>query len=173
MNRQYVKSISCAPYKLVFRQKLRPLKQLTDDERKAELGVLTEEGGVITEADIKAEVGGTALGVTLGSPSTLDIPTPSEPKAQFGIPTLKTHQNDAISILDRPCQTASKNTPKESTKDKASIFSQAVGISGTRYVDIAHVLSEVELIDLSNLMSDYSFLICTQSVPNIDSQSLY
>jgi hypothetical protein len=49
-----------------------------------------------------------------------------------------------------------------------------VGISGTRYVDIAHVLSEVELIDLSNLMSDYSFLIiCTQSVPNIDSQSLY
>ena len=50
---------------------------------------------------------------------------------------------------------------------------RAVGISGTRYVDIAHVLSEVELIDLSNLMSDYSFLICTQSVPNIDSQSLY
>ena len=48
-----------------------------------------------------------------------------------------------------------------------------VGISGTRYVDIAHVLSEVELIDLSNLMSDYSFLIYTQSVPNIDSQSLY
>jgi hypothetical protein len=48
-----------------------------------------------------------------------------------------------------------------------------VGIAGTRYVDIAHVLSEVELIDLSNLMSDYSFLICTQSVPNIDSQSLY
>jgi hypothetical protein len=48
-----------------------------------------------------------------------------------------------------------------------------VGISGTRYVDIAHILSEVELIDLSNLMSDYSFLICTQSVPNIDSQSLY
>ena len=50
---------------------------------------------------------------------------------------------------------------------------KSVGISGTRYVDIAHVLSEVELIDLSNLMSDYSFLICTQSVPNIDSQSLY
>jgi hypothetical protein len=50
---------------------------------------------------------------------------------------------------------------------------RCVGISGTRYVDIAHVLSEVELIDLSNLMSDYSFLICTQSVPNIDSQSLY
>jgi hypothetical protein len=49
----------------------------------------------------------------------------------------------------------------------------SVGISGTRYVDIAHVLSEVELIDLSNLMSDYSFLICTQRVPNIDSQSLY
>jgi hypothetical protein len=48
-----------------------------------------------------------------------------------------------------------------------------VGISGSRYVDIAHVLSEVELIDLSNLMSDYSFLICTQRVPNIDSQSLY
>jgi hypothetical protein len=36
-----------------------------------------------------------------------------------------------------------------------------------------NILSEVELIDLSNLMSDYSFLICTQSVPNIDSQSLY
>jgi hypothetical protein len=56
-----------------------------------------------------------------------------------------------------------------------SYFNDAigVGISGTRYVDIAHVLSEVELIDLSNLMSDYSFLICTQSVPNIDSQSLY
>jgi hypothetical protein len=52
-------------------------------------------------------------------------------------------------------------------------FACPVGISGTRYVDIAHVLSEVELIDLSNLMSDYSFLICTQSVPNIDSQSLY
>jgi hypothetical protein len=33
-----------------------------------------------------------------------------------------------------------------------------VGISGTRYVDIAHVLSEVELIDLSNLMSDYCSL---------------
>jgi hypothetical protein len=48
-----------------------------------------------------------------------------------------------------------------------------VEISGTRYVDIAHVLSEVELIDLHNLMSDYSFLIYTQSVPNIDSQSLY
>jgi hypothetical protein len=48
-----------------------------------------------------------------------------------------------------------------------------VRISGTRYVDIAHVLSEVELINLSNLMSDYSFLIYTQSVPNIDSQSLY
>jgi hypothetical protein len=49
-----------------------------------------------------------------------------------------------------------------------------VGISGTRYVDIAHVLSEVvELMDVSNLMSDYSFLICTQSVPSIDSQSLY
>jgi hypothetical protein len=32
-----------------------------------------------------------------------------------------------------------------------------------------NILSEVELIDLSNLMSDYSFLICTQSVPNIDS----
>jgi hypothetical protein len=47
-----------------------------------------------------------------------------------------------------------------------------VGISGTRYVDIAHVFSEVELIDLSNLMSDYSFLICIQSVPNIDSQTL-
>ena len=53
-------------------------------------------------------------------------------------------------------------------------MAQVVGISGTRYVDIAHVLSEVvELIDLSNLMSDYSFLICTQSVPDIDSQSLY
>jgi hypothetical protein len=51
--------------------------------------------------------------------------------------------------------------------------SPGVGISGTRYVDIAHVLSEVELVDLSNLMSDYSFLICIQSVPNIDSQSLY
>jgi hypothetical protein len=36
-----------------------------------------------------------------------------------------------------------------------------------------NILSEVELIDLPNLMSDYSFLICTQSVPNIDSQSLY
>jgi hypothetical protein len=48
-----------------------------------------------------------------------------------------------------------------------------VRISSTRYVDIAHVLSEVELIDLSNLMSDYSFLICTQRVPSIDSQSLY
>ena len=39
---------------------------------------------------------------------------------------------------------------------------QSVGISGIRYVDIAHVLSEVELIDLPNLMSDYSFLIYTQ-----------
>jgi hypothetical protein len=125
MNRQYVESIGCAPYELVFRQKLRPLKQLIDDERKAELGVLTEKGGVITEVDIEAEVGGTTLGVTLGSPSTPDIPTLSEPKAQFGIPTLKTHQNDAISILDRPRQTASKNTPRESTKDKGSIFSQA------------------------------------------------
>ena len=52
-----------------------------------------------------------------------------------------------------------------------------VGISSTRYVDIAHVLSEVELIDLSNLMSGYSCLIYTQliqrSVLNIDSQSLY
>ena len=48
-----------------------------------------------------------------------------------------------------------------------------VEISSTKYVDIAHVLSEVELIDLSNLISDYSFLICTQSMPSIDSQSLY
>jgi hypothetical protein len=41
------------------------------------------------------------------------------------------------------------------------VIVDAVGISGTRYVDIAHILSEVELIDLSNLMSDYSFLIYT------------
>jgi hypothetical protein len=67
-------------------------------------------------------------------------------------------------ILDR-CRI---NQPKKKQSE-----TEGVGISGTRYVDIAHVLSEVELIDLSNLMSDYSFLICTQSVPNIDSQSLY
>ena len=58
-------------------------------------------------------------------------------------------------------------------RENSNRRSRCVGISGTRYVDIARVLSEVELIDLSNLMSDYSFLICTQSVPNIDSQSLY
>ena len=124
MNRQYVESIGCAPYELVFRQKLRPLKQLTDDERKAEPGVLTEEGGVITEADIEAEVGGSALGVTLGSPSAPDIPTPSEPKAHFGIPTLKTHQNDAISIPDRPPRLPAR-IRLQSTKDNTSIFSQA------------------------------------------------
>jgi hypothetical protein len=63
--------------------------------------------------------------------------------------------------------------PRLSDISKQFGYVIVVGISGAVYVDIAHVLSEVELIDLSNLMSDYSFLICTQSVPKIDSQSLY
>lgn len=153
LNRQYVESIGCAPYELVFRQKLRPLKQLTDDERKAELGVPTEEGGVITEADIEAEVGGTALGVTLGSPSSPDIPTPSEPKAQLGIPTLKTHQNDAISIPDRPRRTASKNTPRESTKEVLGVPQQDRYEIQTQYGVINRLLPTKELQRVATLLA--------------------